>query len=43
MERLYLKKEEMEIHIDLWNKNTSMAPYLLQMLNAKKVLFWNVK
>ena len=31
------------VHIDLWNNDTIMAPYLQQMLDAKRVLFWEVK
>jgi len=31
------------VHIDLWNNDTIMAPYLGQMLDAKRVLFWEVK
>ncbi len=31
------------VHIDLWNNDTIMAPYLQQMLDAKRVLFWETK
>jgi len=31
------------VHIDLWNKNRIMAPYLNQMLDSTTVFFWEVK
>ena len=31
------------VHIDLWNNDTVMAPYLQQMLDAKRVLFWETE
>jgi len=36
-------RSDLNVHMDLWNKNDILAPYGGQMLNSKKILFWEIK
>lgn len=36
-------RSDQNVHIDLWNKNDINAPYRRQMLDSKKISFWEIK
>jgi hypothetical protein len=36
-------RSDQHVHIDLWNKNDINAPYLPQMVDSKKIYFWEIK
>jgi len=37
------RRSDQNVHVDLWNKDDIMAPYRLQMLDAKTIWFWEIK
>ena len=37
------ERSNSNVHIDLWNKSRIMSEYSQQMLDAKRILFWEIK